>query len=180
MNIVLYRFSTILFRIKQILRWSLGSSCHAEHKLLCAEVQYVVSVTFYLTTKYLLKQCAAVINHLLWMSVAPHRWSLWYWRLPIQGHSPLRAVTPPTILCDPNAGRTPQSATKTHIRSISFQTKYVYTFTHVNIPQFISSARLGQSWTPSHSGLILVMQEVVLHWKFPLQFKTGRHDGEIM
>lgn len=58
---------------------------------------------------YLLKQCAAVISHLLWTSVAPQRWSFWYWRLPTQGHSPLRAVTPPTILWVPRAGRTPQS-----------------------------------------------------------------------
>lgn len=59
---------------------------------------------------YLLKQCAAVISHLLWTSVAPQRWSFWYWRLPTQGHSPLRAVTPPTILWVPRAGRIPQSA----------------------------------------------------------------------
>lgn len=46
------------------------------------------------------------------MRVAPQRWSLWYCRLPIQGHSPLRAVTPPTILWEPNAGRNPQSEKK--------------------------------------------------------------------
>lgn len=50
------------------------------------------------------------------MSVAPHRWSLWYCRLPVQGHSPLRAVTPPTILLEPSAGRVPQSGAKATIR----------------------------------------------------------------
>lgn len=52
------------------------------------------------------------------MSVAPHRCSLWYRRLPIQGHSPLRAVTPPTILLEPSAGRVPQSGAKSTIRQI--------------------------------------------------------------
>ena len=32
--------------------------------------------------------------------------------------------------------------------------------------------------TPSHSGFTLLMQEVALHRKFPLQFDTGRHDGK--
>lgn len=69
----------------------------------------------------LLKQCAAVSSHFLWMSVAPHWWSLWYCILPIQGHSPLRAITPPTILWDPTAGRTPQSE-----RGVKVYLKCVY------------------------------------------------------
>lgn len=43
------------------------------------------------------------------MSVAPQRWARWYCKLPTQGHSPLRAVTPPTILFWPTAGRRPQA-----------------------------------------------------------------------
>ena len=44
--------------------------------------------------------------------------------------------------------------------------------------QLVSSARLGQSWTPSHSGLTLVTQEVEVHWKFPLQLDASRSDGD--
>lgn len=47
-----------------------------------------------------------------------------------------------------------------------------------NRPQCLSSAWLGQSGTPSHSGFNLLMQEVALHWKFPLQFETSRHEGK--
>lgn len=52
--------------------------------------------------------------------------------------------------------------------------QHMYHFTHSALLQFCSSALLGQSGTPSHSGLTLLIQEVALHWKFPLQFNTGR------
>lgn len=45
--------------------------------------------------------------------------------------------------------------------------------------QFVSSAWLGQSGMPSHSGLTLAMQEVELHWKFPLQFDAERSGGDM-
>lgn len=45
----------------------------------------------------------------------------------------------------------------------------------LSLPQFLSSAPLGQSAALSHSGLTLLMQEVELHSKFPLQFKAGKN-----
>lgn len=126
---------------------------------------------------YLLKQCAAVISHLLWTSVAPQRWSFWYWRLPTQGHSPLRAVTPPTILWVPRAGRIPQSTEEPANKTNCFPpAQHMRSFTDSTLLQFCSSALLGQSRTPSHSGLIFLMQEVALHWKFPVQFIAGRQE----
>ena len=49
-----------------------------------------------------------------------------------------------------------------------------------SLPQFLSSASLAQSETPSHSALTLPMQAVALHWKFPLQFMTATRDGQII
>lgn len=56
--------------------------------------------------------------------------------------------------------------------------QHMHPFTQSALLQFCSSALLGQSGTPSHSGLTLLIQEVALHWKFPLQFNTGRQDGD--
>lgn len=58
------------------------------------------------------------------------------------------------------------------------QIQGMYEFPCTNLPQFLSSAWLGQSGTLSHSGLTLLMQDVLLHSKFPLQFRTGKHDGQ--
>lgn len=47
---------------------------------------------------YFMKQWAAVTSQLLLIRVAPHRWTLFCWRLACQGHSPSLASTPSAIL----------------------------------------------------------------------------------
>lgn len=47
---------------------------------------------------YFMKQWAAVTSQLLLMRVAPHRWTLFCWRLACQGHSPSSLSMPPAIL----------------------------------------------------------------------------------
>lgn len=47
---------------------------------------------------YFMKQWAAVTSQLLLIRVAPHRWTLFSWRLACQGHSPSSASMPPAIL----------------------------------------------------------------------------------
>lgn len=82
-------------------------------------------------------------------------------------HNPLSAQgrTSPTVCrrkCDSKNSFLP--AQQTH------------SFMDSTLLQFCSSALLGQSGTPSHSGLTFLMQEVALHWKYPVQFITGRQD----
>lgn len=54
------------------------------------------------------------MSHLQCIRVAPQRCKRWNCRLATHGHSPRRALIPPTILCWPNSGRWPQSVGRNH------------------------------------------------------------------